>query len=96
MFRLGGPVAWIVMRQGRTSLSSCEAEIYATNEVSKPLMGICNLAESIHSNGLDILDITAASPLYNNNKSCVHWSHNMTTKQIHHIEMRESAVREWV
>jgi hypothetical protein len=37
-----------------------------------------------------------ASPLYNDNESCIKWSHNMTTKQIHHMEMRENAVREWV
>ncbi len=34
-FRQGGPIAWIVVRQEQTLLSSCEAEICATNEVSK-------------------------------------------------------------
>ncbi len=57
--------------QERTSLSSCEAEICATNEVSKLLMSICNLAESVRDNGHDILDTTNASPLYNDNESCV-------------------------
>jgi hypothetical protein len=47
IFRQGGPVAWIAVRQERTSLSSCEAEICATNEVSKLLIGIRNLAESV-------------------------------------------------
>ena len=82
IFRQGGPIAWIVVRQKRTSLSSCEAEICATNEVSKLLMSICNLAESPRDNGNYILDTTNASPLYNNNESCVRWSHNLTTKQI--------------
>ncbi len=93
-FRQGGPIAWIAVRQEQTSLSSCEAEICATNEVSKLLMGICNLAESIHSSGFAIPDTTATSPLYNDNEFCVHWSHNMTTKQIRHMEMRENAMHE--
>ncbi len=70
IFRQGGPVAWIAVRQERTSLSSCEAEIRATNEVSKLLMGICNLAKSVRASGFDIPDTTAASPLYNDNESC--------------------------
>jgi hypothetical protein len=96
IFCQGGPVAWIAVRQERTSLSSCEAEIRATNEVSKLLMGIRNLAESVRASRFDITDTTAASPLYNDNESCVCWSHNMTTKQIRHMEMRDNAVREWV
>jgi hypothetical protein len=96
IFRQGGPVARIAVRQERTSLSSCEAEIRATNEVSKLLMGICNLAECVRASGFDITDTTDTSPLYNDNEFCVRWSHNMTTKQIRHMEMRENAVREWV
>ncbi len=34
--------------------------------------------------------------LYNDNESCVKWSHNMTMKQICHMEMRKNAVCEWV
>jgi hypothetical protein len=96
IFRQGGPIAWITVHQERTSLSSCEAEICATNKVSKLLMSIHNLAESARDNGHNILDTINASPLYNNNESCVRWSHNMTTKQIRHMEMRENAVHEWV
>jgi hypothetical protein len=59
-------------------------------------MSIHNLAESVRDNGHNILDTTNASPLYNNNESCVRWSHNMTTKQIQHMEMRENAIHEWV
>ena len=96
VFRQGGPVAWTAVRQERTSLSSCEAEIRATNEVSKLLMGIRHLADAVRTGGYEIVDTAAASPLYNDNESCVKWSHNMTTKQIRHMEMRENAVREWV
>jgi hypothetical protein len=59
-------------------------------------MGIRHLADAVREGGYDIADTAAASPLYNDNESCVKWSHNMTTKQIRHMEMRENAVREWV
>ncbi len=96
IFRQGGPVGWTAVRQERTSLSSCEAEIRATNEVSKLLMGIRHLADAVREGGHNIADTTVASPLYNDNESCVKWSHNMPTKQICHMEMRENAVHEWV
>ena len=47
IFHQGGPIAWTAVRQERTSLSSCEAEIRATNEVSKLLMGIRHLADAV-------------------------------------------------
>ena len=89
IFRQGGLIAWIAVRQEQTSLSSCEAEIHATNEVSKLLMGIRNLATIVRTSGFDIPDTTAASPLYNNNGSCVRWSHNMTTKNASHGDAGE-------
>jgi hypothetical protein len=78
----GGPIAWVAVQQDCTSFSSCEAEIPATNEVSKLLMSIRNLAVSVWDSSHDILDANCASPLYNDNESCVKWSHNMMTKQI--------------
>jgi hypothetical protein len=59
-------------------------------------MGIRHLADAVRDSGHDIAGTVVASPLYNDNESCVKWSHNMTTKQIRHMEMRENAVREWV
>jgi hypothetical protein len=67
-----------------------------TNEVSKLLMGIHHLADDVWTNGHNIVDMAEASSLYNDNESCIKWSHNMTTKQIRHMEMRENAVHEWV
>jgi hypothetical protein len=96
IFRQGGPISWTSIRQERTSLSSCEAEIWATNEVSKLVMGICNLADSVRTSGHNINDTQVASPIYNDNKSCIKWSHNMMTKQTHHMEMHKNAVNEWV
>jgi hypothetical protein len=60
------------------------------------LMGIRHLADDVQKNGYDIIDTAEASPLYNDNESCVKWSHNMTTKQIRHMEMCKNAVCEWV
>ncbi len=96
VFCQGRPIAGTAVRQERMSLSSCKAEICVTNEVSKLLMGICHLADDFWTNGHDIVDTAEASLLYNDNESCIKWSHNMATKQIHHMEMRENAVREWV
>jgi hypothetical protein len=96
IFCQGGPITWTAVCQERTSLSSCKAEICATNEVLKLLMGIHHLANNVWKNGYDIIYTAEASPLHNDNESCVKWSHNMTTKQIRHMEMRKNAVREWV
>eukprot|EP00957_Ditylum_brightwellii_P085662 6516439-Ditylum_brightwellii.AAC.1 len=37
-----------------------------------------------------------ASPtfIYNDNNACVCWAHNLTTKGLRHIQIRENAVRE--
>ena len=86
VFRQGGPIGWTAIRQERTSLSSCEAEIRATNEVSKLLMGIRHLADVVQDGGHNI----------ENTSMCLWWSHNMTTRQIRHMEKRENVVREWV
>ena len=68
IFCRGGPIAWTAVHQEHTSLSSCEAEIRATYEVSKLLMGICNLADAIWDGGHYIADTVATSPLYNDNE----------------------------
>jgi hypothetical protein len=95
-FHQGGPIAWTAVCQEHTSLSLCKAEIRATNEVSKLLMGIRHLTNDVQKNKYDIVDTAEASPLYNDNELCIKWSHNMTMKQICHMEMRKNAVGEWV
>ncbi len=60
------------------------------------MMWIRHLADDIWKNGYDIVDTAEASPLYNDNELCIKWSHNMTTKQICHMEMHKNSVREWV
>jgi hypothetical protein len=83
-------------RQDQTALSSGEAEIRATNEASKSVVGMRHLAESVRSSWFDISDALNPSPLYNDNAACIQWSHNMTSKKIRHMELRKNSVREWV
>jgi len=64
IFRQGGPIAWIAVRQERTSLSSCKAEIRATNEISKMLMALRHLTGSIRDNGHNIPDTLEPSLVY--------------------------------
>ena len=79
VFRCGGPIAWTAERQDQTSLSSCEAEIQATNVASVETIGLQNLMESMISNGFPLNDLDDATEVFNNNESCVAWAHNMTS-----------------
>jgi hypothetical protein len=82
--------------QDQTALSSGEAKIRATNDTVKSIMGMRHLAESVQSSGYDISDMVAPSPLYNDNAACIQWAHDMTSKKIRHMELRENVVRKWV
>ena len=83
-------------QQDQTALSSGEAEIRATNETSKSVVGMHHIAESVQSSGFDISDTLTPSPLYNDNAAFIQWSHNMTSKKIRHMALCENSVREWV
>ena len=96
VFRCGGPIAWKVDRQDQTSLSSCEAEIRATNTGSVETMGLRNLIESMIANGYELNDLDEPTEVFNDNESCVAWAHNMTSKRIRHMSLKDNAVREWV
>lgn len=96
IFRSGGPIIWKSVRQDRTSLSSCEAEIRATNEGSKLTMALRNVITSLAANGYPIYDAEDTTIVYNDNESCVNWSRNMTSKNTRHMEMRDNSIREWV
>jgi hypothetical protein len=96
IFKNGGPVGWLGERQERTSLSSCEAEIRATNATSKKVVDFRNLSRSVSAAGYQITDIDSPTLVYNDNAACVQWSYNMTSKAARHIELRENSVREWV
>jgi hypothetical protein len=96
IFQNGGPVGWLGECQDRTSLSSCEAEIRATNATSKKAVDFCNICQSMVDSGHNLKDIVSPAPLFNNSDACVKWSYNMTSKAARHIELRENSVCEWI
>jgi hypothetical protein len=96
IFRNSGPVGWLGEWQERTSLSSCEAEICATNATSKKVVDFQNLYLSASESGHTLTDPDSPTLLYNDNDACVKWSYNMTSKAAHHIELRKNSVWEWV
>jgi hypothetical protein len=89
ILRAGGPIAWSSVRQPRTSRSSCEAEIRATDECTKEVL-------SIRYRGLDIglFDHELPTPIFNDNQGCVDWCKTTTTSGMKHMCLRENAVRE--
>ena len=96
VFCTGGPVGWLADHQEQMSLSSCEAEIRATNATSKKVVDFRNICQSMVDSGHDLSDIASPTLLYNDNDACVKWSYNMTSKAARHIELRENSVREWI
>jgi hypothetical protein len=90
---LGGPLTWCSKRQTYTARSSCEAEIGSVDECTKTLQQIANILKDL---GLFHLFTNGPIVIHNDNAACVQWSHNMTTKGIRYIQIRENAVREQV
>ena len=87
--RSGGPIAWKSIPQEQTALSSCEAEIIATNECTKAVEAIKHLALD-----LGMLDGSRCTQVYNDNAACVQWAASCTSKGIKHLNLRENHVRE--
>lgn len=77
VFRCGGPVSWGAVCQNQTALSSCEAEIRATNEGAKRTKEFRNLVDGMIEIGYAMLDLDAPTKVYNGNEGCVAWAHNM-------------------
>jgi hypothetical protein len=96
VFKIGGPVGWLGKRQERTSLSSCEAKIGATNATLKKVVDFQNLSCSVSNVGYTIPNINAPSILYNDYDACVKWSYNITLKAARHIELCKNSVCKWV
>jgi hypothetical protein len=91
--RMGGPIAWGCMREGKASRSSCQAEIFSMDEGCKTLENTHHILED-----LGLADVTTRPrglPLYNDNKGAVEWSHGLNiSKKLRHINIREIAVRD--
>jgi hypothetical protein len=86
VFQHGGLLGWLSKRQERMSFSSCEAKIWAKSATTKKIINIQNLYQSVLESGYPIADIDKPTALNNDNEACVRWSHNMTSKALHHIE----------
>jgi hypothetical protein len=92
-FLAGGPIHWKSARQRTTALSSTAAEIDATNEATKFLLGFSNTLQ--HMDHRDVFFPTGKpTVIYNDNRSCVDWCKGTTTKNTRHIQMWENFIRE--
>jgi hypothetical protein len=85
VFKNDSPLGWLGGRQEHTSLSSCEAEIRATNPISKKVVDFRNLFCSVSDAGDSLPSLDAPTIIYNDNEACVRWSYNMTSKAARHI-----------
>jgi hypothetical protein len=92
IFRSGGPITWKGEHQEQTALSLCDTEIRATNMGSRLTVNTHNMISHLSSIGYPIKDTYAPTPLFNDNKACVQWCHNMTLKGNCHIELKENSV----
>ena len=88
----GGPLDWVSKRQTYTARSSADAEVGSVDECTKALQGFVNVLKDLSL----YESIINHEPLqiYNDNAATVQWSHNMTTKGLRYIQIRENAVRE--
>jgi len=87
-----GPIHWNSKRQKITSRSSCEAEIYATDECVKDILHLRHIIQDLDLQN-DLL--TSTTKIYNDNMACVLlWSKNLTTKGPRYLQIRENAIIE--
>ena len=87
--RTGGPLAWHVLREPRVSRSTCESEIKSADEGTKMTQFLRHLLTDLH-----MPDVNHPTPLWNDNKGAVEWSHNCANKKMRHINIRNMAVRD--
>ncbi len=83
-----GPVAWGAQRQSFTALSSCEAEVTATNDTVKTVLEFRILFRHLG------LTLTSLVPIYNDNRGAVDWCKGTITKKTRHIDIQENFVKE--
>ena len=86
-----GPLNWTSKRQKITARSSCEAEIYATDECVKDIIHLRHVIQDLD---LEKELLHPKTKIYNDNMACVMWSKNTTTKGLRHLQIRENAIRE--
>lgn len=88
---LGGPVHWQAKRQTYTARSTPDAEIGAVDECTKNIMQIRNILQDMN---LFKSYMTGRITIYNDKAAAVDWSHNMTTKGLRYLQIRQNAIRE--
>ena len=91
MITYHGPLHWSSKRQKITARSSCEAEIYATDECVKDILHLRNVIKDL---GLEEEMLHEKTTIFNDNMACVLWSKNTTTKGLRYLQIRENAIRE--
>jgi hypothetical protein len=96
IFQSGGPLTWKAECQDCSALSSCKAEIQATNMGSCLTINTKNMISDLLNGGYPINDAAFPTLLYNNNDLCVKWCHNMTLKGKCHIKLKENVTCKWV
>jgi hypothetical protein len=89
LFYGGSPVFWSSQKENRTSGSSCEAEIKATNGCTKSILWFRHVLSD-----LNLLPSSSPTPLYNDNQGAVNWSKTTSTKGMRHVNIQENIVRE--
>jgi len=77
-------------RQRITARSSCEAEIYATDECVKDIIHLRNIIHDLNIADKILHDRTT---IYNDNMACVLWSKNTRTKGLRYLQIRENTIR---
>lgn len=90
---MNGPIMWMLKRQTFTTRNSAEAEIYATDESAKNISHLLHIIDGI---GLTKTLVKGPITIWNDNRACVCWSKNTTTKGLRHVQIRENAVHEGV
>jgi hypothetical protein len=88
VMRCDGPIAWKTVRQERIGRSTCEAKIRAMDEAVKEILLLCHCC-----NNTNLPDATSLNHLYNDNQGTVDWAKGSSTKSMHHINLKDCAVR---
>ena len=86
IMRCGGPIAWKAIRQGRTSRSTCEAEVRATDEAVKEILSLRH-----RSDDMNLAVSNSPTRLYNDNRGTIDWAKGTSTKGMRHINLRDCA-----
>ena len=96
LFRSGGPITWKADHQDCTALSSCDTEISTTHMSSCLTINTRNMILHLADCGFPITNASIATPVFEDNNTCIKWCHNLTSKGNCHIRLKENITREWI